>query len=54
MNIITILINVRERLFDELIKELLKSRFEIVSASYEVIGTRKARKRKAHLRRRKR
>ena len=30
MNIITILFNVCERLFDELIKELLKSRFVIL------------------------
>lgn len=51
---ITKLLNVCERLLEELVKELLLANFTIVSASYEVRYGRKIRKRKAHLRRRKR
>ena len=51
---ISIILSVCERLFDELVKELLLDNFTIVSASYEVRDGRKVRKRKAHLRRRKR
>ena len=46
--------NVCERLFDELVKELLLENLTIVSASYEVRNGRKVRKRRAHLRKRKR
>ena len=46
--------NACERLFDELVKELLLANHTIVSASYEVRNGRKVRKRKAHLRKRKR
>ena len=54
LNTISTIINVCERLFDELVKELLLTNFTIVSASYEVRDGRKVRKRKAHLRKRKR
>ena len=53
-NNISIFFRVCERLFDELVKELLLANFTIVSASYEVHNGRKVCKRKAHLRRRKR
>ena len=47
-------LNVLERLFEELVKELVLSNFTLVSASFEERNGRKVRKRKAHLRRRKR
>ena len=47
-------LNVLERLFEELVKELALNNFTIVSASYEVRNGRKVRKRRAHLRKRKR
>ena len=43
-----------ERLFEELVKELLKDRFTVVSGSFREIDGRKVRVRKAHLRKRKR
>ncbi len=46
--------DVCERLFEELVKELLKDRFTVVSGSFREIDGRKVRVRKAHLRRRKR
>ena len=54
MNILRIIFNVCERLFEELVKELLKDRFIIVSGSFREINGRKVRVRKAHLRKRKR
>ncbi len=54
MNIIRIFLNVCERLLEELVKELLKDRFTVVSGSFREIGGRKVRVRKAHLRKRKR
>ncbi len=50
MNILSIFINVCERLFDELVKELLLSRYTIVSGVFSENNGRKVRKRKAHLR----
>lgn len=43
---------VRERLVDELVKEMLKDRYTIVSACYKEKDGKKIRKRKAHVRRR--
>ena len=43
-----------ERLFEELVKELLKDRFTVVSGSFRETDGRKVRVRKAHLRKRKR
>ena len=54
MNILRIIFNVCERLFEELVKELLKDRFTVVSGSFREIGGRKVRVRKAYLRKRKR
>ena len=54
MNIIRIYQDVCERLFEELVKELLKDRFTIVSGSFREIDGRTVRVRKAHLRKRKR
>ena len=54
MNILRIIFNVCERLFEELVKELLKDRFSVVSGSFREIDGRKVRVRKAHLRKRKR
>ena len=54
MNILRIISNVCERLFEELVKELLKNRFVVVSGSFREIDGRKVRVRKAHLRKRKR
>ena len=54
MNILRIIFNVCERLFEELVKELLKDRFSVVSGSFREINGRKVRVRKAHLRKRKR
>ena len=54
MNILRIIFNVCERLFEELVKELLKDRFVVVSGSFREINGRKVRVRKAHLRKRKR
>ena len=54
MNILRIIFNVCERLFEELVKELLKDRFTVVSGSSREINGRKVRVRKAHLRKRKR
>ena len=45
------IINVCERLFDELVKEWLQNRYSIVSGSFRVIDGRKVRVRKSHLRR---
>ena len=53
MNILRIIFNVCERLFEELVKELLKDRFVVVSGSFREINGRKVRVRKAHLRKRK-
>ena len=53
MNILRIIFNVCERLFEELVKELLKDRFTVVSGSFREIDGRKVRVRKAHLRKRK-
>ena len=52
-NLLTIR-NVCERLFEELVKELLKDRFTVVSGSFREIDGRKVRVMKAHLRKRKR
>ena len=54
MNILRIIFNVCERLFEELVKELLKDRFTVVSGSFREIDGKKVRVRKAHLRKRKR
>ena len=54
MNILRIIFNVCERLFEELVKELLKDRFTVVSGSFRETDGRKVRVRKAHLRKRKR
>ena len=54
MNILRIIFNVCERLFEELVKELLKDRFTVVSGSFREIDGRRVRVRKAHLRKRKR
>ena len=52
MNFFRILFNVCERLFDELVKELLLDRYTIVSGTFRQKDGRKIRVRKAHLRRR--
>ena len=54
MNNLLIIRNVCERLFEELVKELLKNRFTVVSGSFRETDGRKVRVRKAHLRKRKR
>ena len=54
MNILRIISNVCERLFEELVKELLKDRFTVVSGSFREIDGRKVCVRKAYLRKRKR
>ena len=54
MNTILTIFNVCERLFEELVKELLKNRFTVVSGSFRETDGRKVRVRKAHLRLRKR
>lgn len=54
MRSISTFLNVCERLFDELAKELLMDRFIIVSASYDAKNGRRIRRRKAHLRKRER
>ena len=54
MNILRIIFNVCERLFEELVKELLKDRFSVVSGSFREVNGRRVRIRKAHLRKRKR
>ena len=54
MNIISIFKVVRERLVDEIAKELLNERFIIVSACYRDVDGKRVRMRKAHLRKRKR
>ena len=54
MYFIRIIFNVCERLFEELVKELLKNRFIVVSGSFRETDGRKVRVRKAHLRKRKR
>ena len=46
-----ILINVCERLFDELVKEWLQNRYTIVSGTFRETNGRKVRIRKGHLRR---
>ena len=51
MSIITIIFNVMERLFDELVKELVLNRFVIVSGSFRRIDGKVVRTKKAHLRR---
>ena len=45
------ILNVCERLFDELVKEWLKSRYTIVSGTFREVDGRKIRVRKSHLRR---
>ncbi len=52
--LIRTILSVCERLFEELVKELLKDRFTVVSGSFREIDGRKVRVRKAHLRKRKR
>ena len=54
MKSIHLILSVCERLFEELVKELLKDRFTVVSGSFREIDGRKVRVRKAHLRKRKR
>jgi len=54
MLLITTIVNVCERLFEELIKELLNEHYIIVSAYSRKIDGKKVRLRKAHLRKRKR
>ena len=54
MRTIRIILDVCERLFEELVKELLKDRFTVVSGSFREIDGRKVHVRKAHLRKRKR
>ena len=49
-----IFLDVCERLFEELVKELLKNRFTVVSGSFRETDGRKVRVRKARLRKRKR
>ena len=51
---ITLLFNVMERLFDELVKELALDRFVIVSGTVRRINGKVVRMRKAHLRRKRR
>ena len=45
------IINVCERLFDELVREWLRDRYTIVSGSFREVDGRKVRARKGHLRR---
>ena len=52
MKILYLLSNVCERLFDELVKELLLDRYTVVSGTFRQKDGRKIRVRKAHLRRR--
>ena len=52
--LIRTILSVCERLFEELVKELLKDRFTVVSGSFREIDGRKVRVKKAHLRKRKR
>lgn len=52
--ILTIIKAVRERLVDEIVKELLSERYAIVSACYRNVNGKRVRVRKAHLRKRKR
>jgi len=54
MNHLFIICHVCERLFEELVKELLMSHFIIVSGSNRQINGKLVRIRKAHLRKRKR
>ena len=54
MNTILNIRNECDRLFEELVKELLKDRFVVVSGSFREIDGRKVRVRKAHLRKQKR
>ena len=54
MHLIPILINVLERLFDELIKELALDRFVVVSGCVRRSDGKAVRIRKAHLRHRRR
>ena len=54
MNLLLLFLNVCERLFEELVKELLEDHFTIVSGSYREVDGKMVRVRKAHLRRRKR
>ena len=54
MNTIRIILDVCERLFEELVKEMLLDRYTIVSGSFREINGHKVRVRKAHLRKRKR
>ena len=49
--ILHILINVCERLFDELVKEWLQNRYTIVSGTFRETNGRMVRIRKGHLRR---
>ena len=48
INHILIFVNVCERLFDELVKEWLKSRYTIVSGTFREVNGRKIRVRKGH------
>ena len=50
-SMLSTIINVCERLFDELVKEWLKSRYTIVSGSFREVNGRRIRVRKGHLRR---
>ena len=54
LTILSIIIHVRERLLDEIVKELLSEHFVIVSACYRDIDGKRVRRRRAHLRKRKR
>ena len=51
---IQILLNVCERLFDELVKEWLQNRYTIVSGTFRQVNDHKVRIRKGHLRRKRR
>lgn len=53
MKLIITIVNVCERLFEELIKELLNEHYIVVSAHSREIDGKKVRFRKAHLRKRK-
>ena len=48
MKFITIFLHVGERLFDELVKEWLKSRYTIVSGTFREVNGRRTRVRKGH------
>ena len=52
MKFLYLILNVCERLFDELVKELLLNRYTVVSGTFRKKDGRKIRVRKAHLRRR--